>query len=77
MKFGGGPDNYAAGCDGHCTGTCEKCALNRERAAVAAVRPGIHVLLVNFDEDSGAGRHFTREERAAVAAVRAWLKGKS
>lgn len=45
-----------------------------ELKSLRSIRVGIFTLLVNFDEDSSAGRHFTKDERAAVAAVRAWLK---
>lgn len=51
-------------------------ALNAMAASPHCSR-GLTTLLVNFDEDSAAGRRFTREERAGVAAVRRWLKRQS
>ena len=50
---------------------CE--ALNKI-SITPTMKAGLETLLVNFDEDSGAGRRFTRGERAAVAVVRRWLK---
>ncbi len=37
------------------------------------LRAGIRILLVNYDEDKSAGRHFSREEKSNVAKLRRWL----
>ena len=42
--------------------------------APATVIAGIKTLLINYAEDAGAGRKFTRAENTNVAAVRAWVR---
>jgi len=52
-------------------------ALRKAKKTAADLKPvrdGIAVLLTNFDEDSAAGRHFTKAERTSIATVRKWLK---
>lgn len=65
--------------------TCENCSAEYDTrhgtcpSCGAAPIPGwlimgLNTLLVNFDEDSAAGRRFTRDERQYVTRVRRWLK---